>query len=355
MIVVIICNLIKTVCMSIIAWKQDPEPLVTLGDAIASFLDRPDVTTEGNCIVGKTRFENSRSWDLLLCRWDPKRLRWWRAASQRRWLACNVLCISTLVVTGTLLSLGLNNDQLTDRSMSHLWSLGFGNVNAETLIRMNHSQDLSGPAGVILTVLVANSPQILLSFLYFAYNGLFTCMLLAEEWSAYASKRRFLRVTSPTGGQRSTYRLQLPYRYGIPLLIGSSALHWFVSQSIFLARVNVIDSAGVEVAGEGVSTCGYSPIALIFVIILGSIVVLLGIAFGFRKARVGMPHAGSCSAVISAACHPPEADVDASSKRVMWGVVAKESFKYRGKSVGHCSFTSLKVEAPIVGERYAGH
>ena len=89
MIVVIICNLIKTTCMSIIAWKQDPEPLVTLGDAIASFLDRPDVTTEGNCIVGKTRF--SRSWGLLLSRWHPQRLRWFRAASSKRWLVCNIL------------------------------------------------------------------------------------------------------------------------------------------------------------------------------------------------------------------------------------------------------------------------
>lgn len=220
---------------------------------------------------------------------------------------------------------------------------------------MNNNQDLSGPAGVILIVLVANSPQILLSFLYFAYNGLFTCMLLAEEWSAYSTKRRFLRVTSPTGGQRSTYRLQLPYRYGIPLLICSSALHWLVSQSIFLARVNVLDSSGTEVTLVGISTCGYSPIAIIFVIILGSIVVLLGICNGFRKARVGMPLAGSCSAAISAACHPPEADVDASLKRVMWGVVAEESFKHLGESVGHCSFTSLKVEAPVVGKLYAGH
>ena len=89
MIVVIMCNLIKTTCMSIIAWKQDPEPLVTLGDAIASFLDRPDVTTEGNCIVGKTRF--SRSWGLLLSRWHPQRLRWFRAASSKRWLVCNIL------------------------------------------------------------------------------------------------------------------------------------------------------------------------------------------------------------------------------------------------------------------------
>ena len=219
---------------------------------------------------------------------------------------------------------------------------------------MNRSHDWSGPAGVIFTVLVANSPQIVLSFLYFAYNGIFTCMLLAEEWSGYASKRRFLRVTSPTGGQRSTYRLQLPYRYGVPLLIGSSALHWFVSQSIFLARVNVIDSTGAEVPDVEISTCGYSPIALIFVIILGSIVVLLGISSGFRRARVGMPLAGSCSAAISAGCHPPETDVDASLKRVMWGVVDKESFKYRGKNVGHCSFTSFKVEAPIVGRLYAG-
>ena len=179
-------------------------------------------------------------------------------------------------------------------------------------------------------------------------------MLLAEEWSLYATKRKFLRVTSPTGGQRSTYRLQLPYRYGIPLLMGSSLLHWFVSQSIFLARVNVIDSTGVEIPGAGVSTCGYSPIAMIFVIILGSIVVLLGICFGFRKSRGGMPLAGSCSAAISAACHPPEADVNASLKRVMWGVVAEDSFQYEGESVGHCSFTSSKVEAPVVGKWYCG-
>ena len=266
-------------------------------------------------------------------------------------------CISTLIVACVLLNIGLKNDLLTSRSLSHLWSLGLGNVNSENLIKINHNQDLSGPAGLILTVLVANSPQILLSFLYFAYNGIFTCMLLAEEWSAYASKRRFLRVTSPIGGQRSTYRLQLPYRYGVPLLIGSSTLHWLVSQSIFLARVNVIDPTGGEVFGvsnSGISTCGYSPIALIFVIILGSIVVLLGIANGFRKVRVGMPLAGSCSAAISAACHPPTADVDASLKRVMWGVVAEESSEHLGKSFGHCSFTSLKVKAPIVGKWYAG-
>ena len=261
-------------------------------------------------------------------------------------------CISALIATSVALSIGL--EQMTNQSISHLWSLGFGNVNDETLISFNNnSVDFSGSAGVIATVLMANSPQILLSFLYFSLNGIFTCMLLAEEWSAYATKRKFLRVTSPIGGQRSTYRLQLPYRYGIPLLIGSSVLHWLVSQSIFLARVNLIDSTGAEVA-DGISTCGYSPMAMIFVIILGSIVVLLGICFGFRKSKGGMPLAGSCSAAISAACHPPEADVNASRKRVMWGVVAEDSFQYEGESVGHCSFTSTDVEAPVVGKWYCG-
>ena len=91
MIVVIICNMIKTVCMTTISWKQDPEPLVTLGDAIASFLDRPDVKTKRNCMAGRTRFEKSRYWGLLLSRWDPKRFRWFRAASRRRWIVCNIL------------------------------------------------------------------------------------------------------------------------------------------------------------------------------------------------------------------------------------------------------------------------
>lgn len=145
-------------------------------------------------------------------------------------------------------------------------------------------------------------------------------------------------------------------------------LHWFVSQSIFLARVNVIGYTGfgiwdtytrfgteeVEIPGKGVSTWGYSPIAMIFVIILGSVIVLLGICFGFRKSRGGMPLAGSCSAAISAACHPPEADVNASLKRVMWGVVTEDSFQYEGEYIGRCSFTSSKVEAPVVGSYYAG-
>jgi len=90
-IVVVSCNLLKAICMGIIAWKKDLEPLVTLGDAIASFLDQPDPTTEGNCLVGRDRFEKSKDWQCVPSQWDAKPMRWFRAASPRRWLVCNLL------------------------------------------------------------------------------------------------------------------------------------------------------------------------------------------------------------------------------------------------------------------------
>lgn len=206
----------------------------------------------------------------------------------------------------------------------------------------------------MLTVVIANSPQLVLSFLYLLYNGLFTCMLLADEWNDYAHTRKTLRVTIPVGDQRSTYRLQLPYKYGVPLIVISGLLHWLVSQSLFLARVSVYDNHGQEDTKQSINTCGYSCIAIIFTIIAGFMVVMLGIANGLRKYKPGMPLAGSCSAAISAACHPPEGDVNPSTDAIMWGVVGYENTKDGDEYIGHCSLTSFEVRAPVSGELYAG-
>ena len=92
-----------------------------------------------------------------------------------------IRCISTLIVACFLLIIGLNNPKLNSRSISHLWSLGFGNVSGETLITINGDYSLSGAHGVIFIVLVANSPQLILSFLYFSYNEIFICILLAKK------------------------------------------------------------------------------------------------------------------------------------------------------------------------------
>ena len=38
---VIACNILKIICMGYMVWRLDTCPLVTLGDALASFLERP--------------------------------------------------------------------------------------------------------------------------------------------------------------------------------------------------------------------------------------------------------------------------------------------------------------------------
>lgn len=92
--------------------------------------------------------------------------------------------------------------------IKRLYELGFGAVSSNSII------GISFPS-LLATVLLANLPQGVLSFLYLTYNGLFSCMLGAQEWSRFARHRKPLRVTSPEGKQRSTYYLQLPYTYAI--------------------------------------------------------------------------------------------------------------------------------------------
>ena len=223
--------------------------------------------------------------------------------------------------------------------MRNLWEIGYGATLPELLIRFAGYNYRSSFAPMIL---LANLPQTILSFLYLTYNALFTCMLVAKEWNQFAHKRKTLRVSDPVEEQRSTYWLQLPYTYSIPLLIMSSLLHWLVSQALFFVRIEEVDTKTV------VTSCGYSPIAIITVIAIGVILVLVVVLTGFRRYEKGIPLAGSSSAAISAACHPPEDDVDARFLLVMWGDVKTED-----SAVGHCCFTSFAVSTPVEGSMYA--
>ena len=57
--IVIVCNLVKMMCMLLMLLHQRSKPLVTLGDAIESFLVKPDPTTNQGCLV---------AW-VLGCKW----------------------------------------------------------------------------------------------------------------------------------------------------------------------------------------------------------------------------------------------------------------------------------------------
>jgi hypothetical protein len=61
-----------------------------------------------------------------------------------------------------------------------------------------------------------------------------------------------------------------------------------------------------------------------------------------------MPLASTCSAAISALCHAPEEDAEASLFPVMWGEVSLDE-----KGVGHSSFTTAAdVKETMVGRLY---
>lgn len=225
---------------------------------------------------------------------------------------------------------------------------------------------------IIPYALIANSPQAIISFLYLTYNGLFTCMLANREWSNYAVKRAPLRVTHPESGQRSTYFLQLPYFWSVPLLLASVILHWFISQSIFLARIalysggapapveqvmNMETYKNFEITGSVFSGVGFSDTALQGSIGWGATLVGVSIIVGFIFTYPrGLPVGGTNSAVISAACHVKyrsgrQADEGVPNRALQWGVTIAGS---RERDVGHCCFSDCEVEPPKIGHLYAG-
>ncbi len=177
-------------------------------------------------------------------------------------------------------------------------------------------------------------------------------MWLAAEWSDFASERKTLRVSKPKRNQRSTHFLQLPYKIGLPLMVLSGLLHWLISQSIFLAVVAEYSPSGELWNPIVIASCGFSPLAMILVIVFGGSIILATFALGWlRKYDESIPLVGSCSAAIAAACHQPEWDTDASMKAVRWGVVPEMEDE---KGVGHCAFSSGVVEPLLEGKEYAG-
>lgn len=217
------------------------------------------------------------------------------------------------------------------------------------------------PNNIAINAVIANMPQVILSMLYFSYNALFTGFLLSYEWLSYAHKRKGLRVSrQPIGAQQASYFLQLPYRFGIPLILLSGTLHWLVSQAIFLVAIDFYDYDGKfgsydvnDIAYFDFKTCGYSPIAIITVFVMGGLMIIAIVAFGYVRYNGGMTLAGNCSMAISAACHldkgiDRDGEVTAMEK-LQWGVVSVSE-----DGVGHCSFSAKEVGTPIKGEVYAG-
>ena len=82
-------NLFKAIVMCFIAFGIKERPLMTIGDAISSFMEQPDHFTDNMCLLSKAKAEqNPRRWSAKPSFYKDKRKRWFNASSLRRWILC---------------------------------------------------------------------------------------------------------------------------------------------------------------------------------------------------------------------------------------------------------------------------
>lgn len=153
-------------------------------------------------------------------------------------------------------------------------------------------------------ILIANSPQLLLSFAYLAFNGFFTRLHMAKEWSTMGTRYKALRVTNPKGQQSSTYFLQLPYRYSVPLLTISILLHWLLSGCIYILVMqgDYFDLSGSIGPFDSSMAIGFSTKSLFTMMSLSIFLAFMPLLFGLIPLPPKTFVVGSNSLAIAAAC-----------------------------------------------------
>jgi hypothetical protein len=209
-----------------------------------------------------------------------------------------------------------------------------------------------GSSGIVPTTIVANIPQLAFSIVYLAYNNLFTRLLLADEFARFATHRKGLRVSEGRSGQqRSTRFLSLPVRYGVPLMAYSVLLHWLLSQSLFLVRIDGVYANGEVDIYDRLTRLGYSTSGVIAVIAAMTVGTAIGVLLGVFQRLDGGVGDGSNSVVISAACHPLVRKRDMQARRVKWGDITPLEVSEGGER--HAGFDCDEVGEMRVGAYYA--
>ncbi|ESU07866.1 hypothetical protein FGSG_02430 [Fusarium graminearum PH-1] len=306
--IVLVVNFVKAIILAFIAFRPPKEPLFVLGDAIQSFMTRPEENPRGSCLISAHSVRNDLLDEPGLVHTAPKRRG--AAISYTRWFFSLAMYGVTLGVSCWLLYYGIS--QISDRhDFKSLWGLGFGTANELTLITgWGFSNGLQHEQNIFRQVLVSNIPQFIFSMLYFHYNSLYTAMAAAKEWSDFGHKRRPLRVSS--------------------------------SPREFQYQGTVV-------------TCGYSPIAIICVIITSGLMAVAVFTTALRRLPTGMPVAASCSVAIAPACRQPDGfshPEEAPLLPLQWGVMTIEREGSDREITDHCGFSHESVEKPEDGHAY---
>lgn len=331
-------------------WEQ--QPLVTVGDAISSFVNYEDQYTKNLLFLERQDCSRKTLTSLAISSQTQLGLRvvrlhvhkrWFQAAGRLQWglvfglyvlqllihewsyhgltYTHSILIIMALLAFGISVSLDAlaQNGQPTD--ISSLAKMGLGQTQDYSIAMTKAWSDM-GSNAFYGTTFFANGPQFLMSCAWYMGNALLTSMAVSHHWGKFIVKPQKLRVSDPRDGQKGSYTLSLPYRYSVSLLVCSSLTHWLLSQSGFVVQTRgfsytggAVDDGFERVPSLDASVSGYSAIGNVLALIsLG--VLIFGLLFlgslrlprlrgPRRKASddiIRMPLASSCSFAISAAC-----------------------------------------------------
>ena len=167
MAVVLFCNATKLACFLFAFLMKDHKPLLTTGDAMASFLAEPDAATQhcgplDCCDVRLLKYKDESATISVLKarnldhnrRWSPKRTIFAQSSSRSRWLLTLGLSAALILTGVSLLVIGTAGDGRSG------FSWGLGSISTRNTITTTWASDLTH------AVLFANLPQLLISAVY---------------------------------------------------------------------------------------------------------------------------------------------------------------------------------------------
>ena len=220
-------------------------------------------------------------------------------------------------------------------------------------------------------IVASNTPQLALALAYYIWNSHVTVMLSAREYTMYAAStkdkdgtqyhqpKHSLRVTYPRNQtqQRNSHFFAIPLRYWIPITALWSFLQWLASQTIFFARLD-LRSHWLRRSEFSISQVGYSVLGMICFLVISLVVFICGAVLSIKNINNEMPLAATCSAALSAACHPRDRTVKHYEKKIHWGVEMADTDNASNEGDGEetlerCTFTSLDARYPTTDQFYA--
>lgn len=364
LVVVVGLNLITLIATAATLLLRRFEPLVTLGDAIVSFLRDPDPSTRKNCLLSKKNLRTGLGgWGFTDGKyWVPARDHFWfRSPSLPNWLGMAFWWLACLIFTAGVLALTVASQPST-----HPLS-PFGVASPHSTYLLQTSAASSIPAGSL--AIVTSLPQILLAGLYFATNTLLTAYFLSRESSLHAvlahNSHRALRVSSdPEGHQTTSLYMTLPRPASWGLAVYFAAMGFVMSQACFVVSLTSSgspDPSDPDASPQHLLGVGFSGVALAILLAMLIVLFLAVVVPGFLRApavtmadgrTVGNPlvfEGGSCSAVVSARCHRVPHEADVYRQPVAWGVVSETP----GATVSHATYSARPLGELDPTRRYA--